>query len=185
MSVAKAGQMALAARRTKAPRVKIRPQKNSQKPVVTAMTVILGTNGLKYALVQKGLPATSFWVKMAFLGLGLATLQEFNAKFGKTFAYMVMTIVVFAQSQDILKELELLDKQQKKGATDLGTGPGDVPLALAAVRTRDRQPFVLYFDRANPIPEVQLPTRHTPFIDPQRGTRRPAPIPYRGSTTFA
>lgn len=184
MTVAAAGTALDVASKVKSrtpKKVKIRPQKNSQKAVVTSMVTILGINGLKHGLVDKSLPPSSYWVRMAFLGLGLAAFQEFNPKLGKSMAYLVMTVVIFAQSQTLIEELELLGK--KPASTPLG--PGEVPASLASIRTTDRQPFTLYFERGNTeLTETVLPKRQTPFIDPQRGRRRPAPIPYKGSTTY-
>lgn len=180
MAVAGAGAIATEAIANRPRKVKLRSRKTSEKPVVTSMVVIFGINGLKHAVVDKSLPPTSYWIRMAFLGLGLATINEINAKLGKSFAYMVMTAVVFSQSKGILENLQGIEKKEKQSASFT---PGEVPTTLAAMRTTDRQPFTLFFERGNlQQPDSPPITRHTPFIDPQRGRRRPAPIPYSGST---
>lgn len=163
-------------------KVRLKPQKTSQRAVVTTMIGVLGINGLKHGIVDKSLPPSSYWVRMAFLGLGLAALSEFSPKLGKPMSYMVLTAVIFAQSQRLIEELELLGRREKTSPI----GPGDVPTSLAAVRTTDREPFTLYFERGNTqLTQTTIPRRRTPFIDPQRGRRRPAPIPYRNATVYS
>lgn len=185
MTVAAAGTALEVASKVKSkrPKVKLKSPKAGQKAVATSMGVIIGSNALKFTLVDKKAPPFSYWIRIAFLGFGLAVMHEISPKLGKPMAYLVMTSVVFKQAGDIVKELEALEQEDKK---KVSTGPGEIPLSLAAVRTEDRQPFMVYFERGNTqLTETILPKKNTPFIDPQRGSRRPAPIPYRGSTTYA
>lgn len=106
---ADATQLASAVHR-KAPRVKFKSQTSSQKPVITAVTVIVGLEFLDAWIVRKeSFPSRRFWVQTAVLGFGLALLSDLTPRVGKGTAYLVMTSAIIFRSEKIIASLTNLE----------------------------------------------------------------------------
>lgn len=136
------------------PKLKVRDQGGVQRPVVTAMVVIVGAGFLHAWVVEKKVgPGRAFLVRMSIMGFVLALLSEITPKVGKGMAYLIMTAVIFDRSRDILTGLQTSERGMER---ERGSAPGPSPLGQA-----DTTPVVLY-SRSGPMPsEPVLPIRAT------------------------
>lgn len=161
MAVAKAGETALAAVASRPRRVKVRGGYGAaQRPVITTMTVAVGLGLLdRYLTGRDREDLRPFLIKMGVLGFGLALMAETTPKLGRSFAYLILTAVVFDRTQSILRELNKPKRApvEKEQGNPLVTPP---------------QPVTLYVRQgpmtsAPPVPErlrIKRPTHNAALV---------------------
>lgn len=136
------------------PKLKVRTQSGVQRPVVTAMIVIVSAGFLHAWVVEKKAgPGRAFLVRMSIMGFVLALMSEITPKVGKGMAYLIMTAVIFDRSRGILTGLQTSERGMER---EHGSAPPAAPGF-----SQDTTPVVLY-SRVGPMPSEPItPIRQT------------------------